>query len=176
MKEKTDTTTRADSLRAALRDVRKRYDLLRRGETAAIRRCRSADEVALEGAYWRIGEGLAHKERHLPHVVLLFPLAKHGTVDRFSFGRYLRRQLGDSGGASLRVRRLLDSRDRDDLDHREHVALELSIILRQGWTRGRAPRAGGGQPAREQGANHPGAGRRHASRRASGVPGPGTEG
>ena len=86
----------------------------------------SADEVALEGAYWRIGEALAHDQYHLPHVVLLFHLAPHATSEKFSFGRYLRKQIGDGDGASLRVRRLLDSRDRDELDHRLRGILKLA--------------------------------------------------
>jgi CRISPR type I-E-associated protein CasB/Cse2 len=112
----------------ALREVRGRYDRLDRGKTAQIRRCRTADEVALEGAYWRIGETVAHTQRHLPHVVLLFPLAPHASSrgQKFSFGRYLRRQIGDSDGATLRFRRLLDSRDRDELDHRLRGILRLA--------------------------------------------------
>ncbi len=118
---------RAHALRCAIRGVRARYDRLERGKTAAIRRSRSADDVALEGTYWRIGEALAQEHRHLSHVVLLFPLAAHATNDKFSFGRYLRRQLGDSDGAALRFRRLLDSRDRDELDHRLRGMLRLAV-------------------------------------------------
>ena len=112
------SSTRGDALRNAIRDVRRRYDQLDRGQTAPIRRCRTADEVALEGAYWRIGEAVTHEQWHLPHVVLLFPLAPHTVNDRFSFGCYLRKQCGNSDTASLRFRRLLDSRDRNELDHR----------------------------------------------------------
>jgi CRISPR type I-E-associated protein CasB/Cse2 len=116
------------ALREALRAVRSRYDALDRGKTAQIRRCRTADDVALEGAYWRIGEALAYAQGHLPHVVLLFPLAPQavGVGERFSFGRYLRRQIGDSEGATLRFRRVLDSRDRDELDHRLRGILRLA--------------------------------------------------
>lgn len=116
---------RVHELREAVRGVRRRYDQLDRGKTAPIRRCRTADDVALEGAYWRIGAELAPTERHLPHVVLLFPVVPHATSDKFSFGRYLRGHLGDSDGATLRFRRLLDSRDRDELDHRLRRVLRL---------------------------------------------------
>lgn len=122
----TGKSTRADTLRDAIRSVRRRYDGLDRGKTAAIRRCRSADDVALEGAYWRLGEAVAREQSHLPHVVLLFPLASHTTKDRFSFGGHLRTQLGDRAGATLRFRRLLGSRDRDELDHRLRGLLKLA--------------------------------------------------
>lgn len=114
------------ALRSAIRDVRMRYDRLERGRTAPIRRCRSANELALEGAYWRIGDALAREQRHFVHVVLLFPLAKHATNERFSFGRYLHRQVGDRDNAVMRFRRLLDSRDRDELDHRLRGMLRLA--------------------------------------------------
>jgi CRISPR type I-E-associated protein CasB/Cse2 len=59
-------------------------------------------------------------------VVLLFPLAPHATNEKFSFGRYLFRQIGDRDNALLRFRRLLDSRDRDELDHRLRGILRLA--------------------------------------------------
>jgi CRISPR type I-E-associated protein CasB/Cse2 len=126
--DKTDKHDLGYALREALRGLRRRYDQLDRGRTARLRRCRTADDVALEGAYWRIGETLAHAQWHLPHVVLLFPMAPHASSSgrRFSFGRYLRRQIGDSDGATLRFRRLLDSRDRDELDHRLRGILRLA--------------------------------------------------
>jgi CRISPR type I-E-associated protein CasB/Cse2 len=120
------TPTRSDAVSEAIRDARKRYDGLARGQTASIRRCRTADEVALEGTYWRIGGSVAHAQRNFPHVVLLFPLAPHAGRATFSFGRYLRRQLGDGDGAMLRVRRLLASRDRDELDHRLRGVMKLA--------------------------------------------------
>jgi CRISPR type I-E-associated protein CasB/Cse2 len=117
-----------DKLREDLRAVRLRYDKLRRGETAPIRRCRSAEEVAREGAYWRIGGALAHQKHDLTHVVLLFPLAPQmRPSDRpFTFGRFLRRKLGDGDGAALRFRRLLASGDMDELDHRLRGVLRLA--------------------------------------------------
>ena len=127
MTDKTEKNHQADTLREALRAVRRRYDHLDRGTTAQIRRCRTADEVALEGAYWRIAQALA-QQQWLPHVVLLFPLAPHASNQgrRFSFGGYLHRQLGDGDGATLRFRKLLDSHDPDDLDHRLRSILRLA--------------------------------------------------
>jgi CRISPR type I-E-associated protein CasB/Cse2 len=110
----------------AIRGVRKRYDELGRGKTATLRRCRTADEVALEGAYWRVANTLARDQRYLTHVVLLFPFATHARKEAFSFGHYLRRTVGDLESATLRLRRLLDARDRDELDHRMRGLLRLA--------------------------------------------------
>ena len=117
---------RRSELRADLHAVRQRYDQLDRGEIAKLRRCRTADDIAIEGAYWRTGGPLAQQQIHLPHVVLLFSLAPQTSADRFSFGDFLRRQLGEGDGAKLRFRRLLDSRDRNDLDHRLRGLLRLA--------------------------------------------------
>jgi CRISPR type I-E-associated protein CasB/Cse2 len=117
-----------EELREGLRAVRRRYDDLRRGETAPLRRCRTAGDVVLEPTYWRVGWSLAHEQPHLPHVVLLFPLAAQVSMcaSSFSFGRFLRRQLGDRDGSTMRMRRLLDSRDRDELDHRLRGVMRLA--------------------------------------------------
>ncbi|CAN5192468.1 hypothetical protein BH09MYX1_BH09MYX1_46300 [soil metagenome] len=120
------TQNHVRTLQDAIRAVRRRYDELDRGKTAPLRRCRAADEVAVEGAYWRIGESLAREQWNLAHVVLLFPLAPHVTREKFSFGRYLRSQIGDGDNGVLRVRRVLDSRDRDELDHRLRGVLKLA--------------------------------------------------
>ena len=120
------TASLVAELSADLRAVRARYDKLPRGEVASLRRCRTADEIAIEGTYWRIGSPLAQRQVHLPHVVLLFPLAPQVGREGFSFGGFLSRQLGDSDGAALRFRRLLDSRARDDLDHRLRGILRLA--------------------------------------------------
>ena len=124
--EKTNQNNPSRALGEAIRNMRRRYDQLARGQTAPIRRCRTADEVALEGIYWRIGDALAHQNKHLPHVVLLFPLVSHKPNDGFSFGRYLRTQISSGDTAQLRFRRLLDSRDRDELDHRLRGLLKLA--------------------------------------------------
>lgn len=117
-----------DALREDLRAVRRRYDDLRRGETAPLRRCRTAEEVARERAYWLIGGALAHEKYDLAHVVLLFPLAQQvrPSARPFSFGWFLRQQLGDGDGAALRFRRLLASSDKDELDHRLRGVLRLA--------------------------------------------------
>jgi len=126
----TPTTSLVAELSTDLRAVRARYDKLPRGDIASLRRCRTADEIAIEGTYWRIGSPLAQRQVHLPHVVLLFPLAPQVAREGVSFGRFLRRQLGDSDGAALRFRRLLDSRGRDDLDHRLRGILRLACADR----------------------------------------------
>jgi CRISPR type I-E-associated protein CasB/Cse2 len=117
-----------DPLREELRAVRESYDKLTRGETAPLRRKRTAGEVALAPVYWRVGGGLAHRRHDLPHVVLLFPLAPQArpSSSLFSFGRFLRRHLGDGDGAKLRFRRLLACEDLDELDHRLRGVLRLA--------------------------------------------------
>lgn len=117
-----------EELREELLAVRRRYDELNRGETAPLRRCQTADEVARERVYWRIGGSLAQKRHDLAHVVLLFPLAPQARRSNrpFTFGQFLRRKLGDGDGAALRFRRLLASNDRDELDHRLRGVLRLA--------------------------------------------------
>jgi CRISPR type I-E-associated protein CasB/Cse2 len=114
-----------NELATELRKVRVRYDALDRGQTAPLRRCRTAGDVGLESMFWRVAGPLADAA-NLAHVVLLFPLAAHRTDVRFSFGRFLRGRLPDTDGAKLRFRRLLDSRDRDELDHRLRAMLRLT--------------------------------------------------
>jgi CRISPR type I-E-associated protein CasB/Cse2 len=109
-----------------LRSVRAAYDQLERGESAAIRRARDAAELALEGVFWRIGGATARRERHLAHVVLAFPLAEHRTMATFSFGLYLQRAIGANASGLMRFRRLLASRDRDELDRRLRALLRLA--------------------------------------------------
>lgn len=113
-------------LQTRIRVVRQNYDKLSRGDIAVLRRCHTAADVALEGVFWRIGGSLAQEQRNLAHVVLHFGLAPHRTTTRFSFGRLLQRKLGDTSSGALRFRRLLDSRDRDDLDHRLRGLLRLA--------------------------------------------------
>lgn len=113
------------ALRDSIRAVRRRYDELDRGRTAPLRRARTADEIVVEGAYWRIGGALARERPQLAHVVLHFPLSAHRTNDKFSFGRWLFQGIGQRDNAVLRFRRLLDSRDPDELDHRLRGILKL---------------------------------------------------
>lgn len=115
----------ADAIQQSIREARHRYDALDRGQTAPLRRCRTANEVGVEGVYWCVA-GSFGQEQNLSHVVLLFPLASQSTQPRFSFGQYLRRHLGDTDGAKLRVRRLLACRDREELGHRLRGVLKLA--------------------------------------------------
>ena len=120
------TSGGADGLVADVRAVRARYDRLAPPEVAALRRCRTAADVVLDGTYWRIGGKLAERQTHLAHVILLFPHARHDESRRFAMGTFLRRTLGDEAGAQRRFRRLLDSRERDELDRRLGSVLRLA--------------------------------------------------
>lgn len=115
-----------EDLQQELRAMRARYDALSRGETAPLRRCRTAAEMALEPGFFRVAGALVHTQHHLAHVALLFPLALHAKTEGFSFGRFLRRRLGKNEGGKMRFRRALDSRDRDELDHRLRGLLKLA--------------------------------------------------
>lgn len=117
-----------DDLRDEVRAVRRRYDALKRGETAPLRRCHSAADASLEAVYWRIGEKLAQQRADLAHVAVLFPLAQQAkpSARPFTFGQFLRRKLGDGDGAALRFRRLVSSADRDELVHRLRGVLRLA--------------------------------------------------
>lgn len=113
-----------------IREVRRRFDDSPRGDTASIRRCKAEEDVALDGTFWRIGGDLARTSARwqvrLSHVVLLFPLARQRAHEKFSFGRFLNRHLGDSDAARIRFRRLMESRDPDELVHRMRAMLRLS--------------------------------------------------
>lgn len=119
-----------EQLAAGIRAVRARYNHLERGAVARLRRCRSASDIELEAAYWRVAGDFVKSSpnfaRHLPHVVLLFPYAGQRIRIGFSVGRFLRDHLGDSAGASLRFRRLLSVESRDELDHRLRALLRLA--------------------------------------------------
>jgi CRISPR type I-E-associated protein CasB/Cse2 len=123
-------TDHSQHLLDLLRAVRARYDALERGQIAQLRRCRTAADLELESVYWRVAGDFGHAAptlaRHLPHVVLLFPQAAHRISPGFSFGRFLRAQLGESAGAGLRFRRVLHVEDRDELDHRLRALLRLT--------------------------------------------------
>lgn len=125
--QSTDGATIVHDLQRRIRETRRAYDRLERGQSAALRRARDATEVALEGVYWRIGGSLAQEARgrDLAHVVIHFPLAKQSNRTDFRFGRFLRREIGKSPSGILRFRRLLDSRDRAELDHRLRGVLRL---------------------------------------------------
>jgi len=113
-----------DDVKDQIRAVRKRYDALSPGDRAVLRRCKSSDEVMLEGAYWRVA-GEAHR-RALADVVLLFGEAPHRATKDFSLGRHLRTHLSSAKeGHSVRVRRLVQC-ERDDLAHRLRGLLRLT--------------------------------------------------
>jgi CRISPR type I-E-associated protein CasB/Cse2 len=109
-----------------LRRVRERYDALGPGDRAILRRCKTEDDLRLEGAYWRVVGDAREFERGVATAVLLFPLAAQRSSDRFSFGRYLRTRLEtDHDGTTLRVRRVIQS-ERDQLAHRLRGLIRLA--------------------------------------------------
>jgi CRISPR type I-E-associated protein CasB/Cse2 len=109
-----------------LRRVRERYDALGAGDRAVLRRCKTEDDLRLEGAYWRLVGDARDLERGIATAVLLFPLAAQRTSERFSFGRYLRAKLKtDHDGTTLRVRRVIQA-ERDQLAHRLRGLIKLA--------------------------------------------------
>lgn len=125
--------SKSEELIHRLRQLRERYDRLAvsdRGAVAVLRRCKSADEVVLDGTFWRLSRDLVQEPfkwaKGASRAVFLFPWAPHRTEERFSFGRFLRTRLGEEDGAKLRFRRLLASRDEDELDHRMRGVLRLA--------------------------------------------------
>jgi CRISPR type I-E-associated protein CasB/Cse2 len=117
-----------DEVVAQIRAVRKRYDdTLSDGDRARLRRAKSIDEVALEGAYWRIAEGASEVHpRTLQGLVMLFGLAPQRSTVGFALGRFLRERLvSGEEGKDLRFRRLI-ARDRDELVHRLRGVLRLA--------------------------------------------------
>jgi CRISPR type I-E-associated protein CasB/Cse2 len=117
--------TMREDLEHKVRDARRRYDKLSRGETASLRRCRTANESELESIFWKVND--SQRIPNFAHVVVLFPLANARLATRpFSFGSFLRGKLGDTDSAALRFRRVLESRTRDELDHRLRGLLKLA--------------------------------------------------
>lgn len=109
----------------ALRLVRRTYDALGPGEQAILRRCRTADEVLLEGAFWRVVRSATPEVRsRLAPVVACFPGAKQlrAANGGFRTGTFLRRLVPAKSTLraqdSLRFRQLVECRDRDELVHR----------------------------------------------------------
>ncbi len=108
-----------------VRAARRAYDALAPGDRAVLRRCRDADEIVMEGAFWRVVRAAPESARgRLAEVVACFPAAeqlKH--PQRFSPGaHFYRALLGNkrdvTDARALRFRQLLQARDRDELVHR----------------------------------------------------------
>jgi len=112
------------------RAARKAYDALSPGEKAQLRRCRAANEVLLEGAFWRVVSGLPAAIRpRMSHIVACFPTAgQRRRTDGFASGTFLRRALYAKKeplkpSDTTRFRQLIEADDRDELVHRLRRAL-----------------------------------------------------
>jgi CRISPR type I-E-associated protein CasB/Cse2 len=108
---------------AHVRAVRKAYDNLSPGEQAQIRRCREANEVLLEAAFWRVVRpSPADARPRLAYVVACFPAADQTRrIADFTLGGFLRRTLYPrrlKAGEAIRFRQLVLARDRDESLHR----------------------------------------------------------
>ncbi len=124
--------TRED-LATIISKVRARYDALEPGAKATLRRCSTANELSAEGVFWRLVDdaGVPEGERwRMAHVVACFDAAGAGGE---SFASWLRRtayhdvKSADLPTRAVRVRRLLASRDRDELVH------QLRKLLKHGF-------------------------------------------
>jgi CRISPR type I-E-associated protein CasB/Cse2 len=124
----TEPPNPADALRAALRDVRARYDRLSRGATAPLRRCEVADALKFHRTFYRLADGLERQEHHLHHVVLHFPLARQVRAPKphWNFGTHLRNTIGESTTGQRRFTALLECRDREELDRHVRDLLKQS--------------------------------------------------
>jgi CRISPR type I-E-associated protein CasB/Cse2 len=115
-----------------VRAVRRAYDALTPGDRATLRRCRSAGEIALEGAFWRVvSTAPEHARPRLASVVACFPAADQlGRFEGFRSGRHLRRVLqgdrrGEEGAWALPFRQLVQAREPEDVVHRLRRVLRL---------------------------------------------------
>jgi CRISPR type I-E-associated protein CasB/Cse2 len=93
-------------------------DKLSPGDRAILRRCRTASEVLLEGAFWRIKQGIEADPNRVAQVVVCFPAVKQQSSDNFRFGSFLRGDKEPKDGDILRFRQLLQVQDSDELTHR----------------------------------------------------------
>lgn len=110
------------------RRVRERYDGWRqnqRGDCARLRRCTSALEVQMEGAFWRLVADVPQERRaEMAPLVLCFACCGSLGEEKggFRFGHYLRnglardRKLDDA--KVTRFRQLLAAREPDEFHHR----------------------------------------------------------
>lgn len=120
-------------LEAAIRVARSEYDRLDLGDKATLRRCRDADAVALEPAFWRVASKVPPEKRvWFADVVACFPMAKQlKRGGRFRLGAFLCAKLHPGKKAvkasdALRFRRLVQARDRAELVHRLRALLKLA--------------------------------------------------
>jgi len=118
--------TSPNQLAARIRDLRRHYDALSPGSRATLKRCSTANDVLLEGDFWRlIAESRVADDvrARVAHVVACFPAAKQASTTAEPFGTWLRNAIysdvsnADLLARSTRVRRLLVARDRDELVH-----------------------------------------------------------
>jgi CRISPR type I-E-associated protein CasB/Cse2 len=109
-----------------IRRMRLAYDReLSPGDRATLKRCRDADDIVLEGAFWRIASAAPPEARsRLATVVACFPAATQlRRPEGFQVGRFLRNQLHPgvrtvSPAKAVRFRQLVQARDLDELGHR----------------------------------------------------------
>lgn len=122
-------------LEERVRRLRSSYDALPPGGRATLRRCGTADELLLEGTFWRLVAEAAvpdNQRTRMAHVVACFDAAQQSDHAE-PFGRWLRRTAfdrttdADLPARAVRVRRLLAARDRDELVH------QLRRLLRHGF-------------------------------------------
>lgn len=136
---RTKVGTHRDETEARVRALRERYDGLPAGARAALRRLGAADDLLLEGVFWRlVGEAkIPEADRaRMAHVVACFDSANH-VARAEPFGRWLRRTVfdgvkdADLPTRAVRVRRLLAARDRNELVH------QLRRLVRHGFQKTR---------------------------------------
>lgn len=127
------------------RQLRAAWDALKErspGEAATLRRCATANDLHLEGAYWRLVSVLPDNLRAKAAVtVLCFPACAARTDQGFRLGSFLRDALiGDKRGGEknpLRFRQLLACRTPEELAHRlprllKHLnlAVDWGVVFR----------------------------------------------
>lgn len=124
------------------RQLRAAWDALGPGEAATLRRCATASELQLEGAYWRlVGVLPSNLRAQAALTVLCFPACKGRMDAGFRLGAFLRDALlGAARGGEknpLRFRQLLASRTPEELGHRlrrllKHIdgAVDWGVVFR----------------------------------------------
>lgn len=106
------------------RQLRAAWDALSPGDKAILRRCATASELQLEGAYWRLVRAVPRNlQARAALTVLCFPSCAARTDTGFRLGGFLRDALlkDARGGADknpLRFRQLIGCRTPEELGHR----------------------------------------------------------